>query len=117
MTFKINLPITRWLLVAGLALGAGAAQAVSDVTLTESQVGRFDWKAQETTVKVGMGPTEVLQILGRPNHVVRSRSEMRPIWIYHETGSPFGSMSEFDVDFGSDGKVTGFGTRPLGKAN
>ncbi len=43
-----------------------------------------------------MGPTEVLQILGRPDHVVRSRSELRPIWIYHEAGLPFGSMTEFD---------------------
>jgi hypothetical protein len=107
MTSKICLLATRWLLPAGFAFGAAAAQAGSGVTVTETQ---------ETTVTVGMSATEVEQILGRPAHIVSYRSAPGPTWTYNVVGAPFG-MTEFDVGFGSDGKVVGVGTRILGGNN
>jgi hypothetical protein len=105
MTSKINLRTTRWFLAAGLAFGAAAAQAASGVTVTESQ---------EAAVKVGMTATEVQEILGRPAHVVSYFSAPGPTWTYQVFGAaPFG-MTEFDVGFGSDGKVVTVGTRILG---
>jgi hypothetical protein len=107
MTSKINLRTTRWLLVAGLAFGAAAAQAASGVSVTESQ---------ETAVKVGMSATEVEQILGRPAHVVSYRSAPGPTWTYHVFGAtPFG-MTDFDVSFSADGKVLWASERVLGGA-
>jgi hypothetical protein len=104
MTSKISLRTTRWLLAAGLVFGAAAAQAASGVTVTESQ---------ETAVTVGMSATEVEQILGRPAHIVSYRSAPGPTWTYNVVGAPFGT-TEFDVGFGSDGKVVSVGTRILG---
>jgi hypothetical protein len=107
MTSKINLRNTRWLLAAGLAFGAAAAQAETGVTITQSQ---------ETSVKVGMSTTEVQQILGRPAHIVEYRSAPGPTWTYHVFGAtPFG-MTDFDVSFGSDGKVAWTSERVLGGA-
>jgi HAMP domain-containing protein len=107
MTSKINLRTTRWLLAAGLAFGAAAAQAASGVSVTESQ---------ETAVKAGMSTTEVEQILGRPAHVVSYRSAPGPTWTYHVFGAtPFG-MTDFDVSFGADGKVLWASERVLGGA-
>ena len=107
MTSRISLRATRWLLAAGLAFGATAAQAASGVSVTESQ---------ETAVKVGMSATEVEQILGRPAHVVSYRSAPGPTWTYHVFGAtPFG-MTDFDVTFGADGKVLWASERVLGGA-
>jgi HAMP domain-containing protein len=107
MTSRISLRATRWLLAAGLAFGAVAAQAASGVSVTESQ---------ETAVKAGMSTTEVEQILGRPAHVVSYRSAPGPTWTYHVFGAtPFG-MTDFDVSFGADGKVLWASERVLGGA-
>lgn len=104
MTSKINLGTTRWLLVAGLAFGAAAAQAAGGVSMTQSQ---------EAKVAVGMSTAEVQQILGRPADIVKYRNEPGPTWIYEVIGAPFG-MTEFDVDFGSDGRVASVGEVILG---
>ena len=95
MTSKINVRTTPWLLAAGLAFGSAAAQAATGVTVTERQ---------ESAVAVGMGISEVQQALGRPAHIVKYANEPGPTWIYETAQGPFGAK-EFDIDFGSDGKV------------
>ena len=104
MKSNINLRAIRWLLTAGLAFGAAAAHAASGVSITQSQ---------ETRVAVGMSATAVQQNLGRPADILRYRNEPGPTWTYEVVGAPFG-MTEFDVDFGSDGKVVSVGERVLG---
>jgi hypothetical protein len=107
MKSKINLRAARWVLAAGLAFAAAAAQAASGVTITASQ---------ETAVKVGLSATEVEQILGRPAHIVSYRNAPGATWTYHVFGpSPFG-MTDFDVSFGADGKVAWVSERVLGGA-
>ena len=115
MTSRINLRTTGWVLAAGLAFGTSGVQAGSDpdVTLIEHEIGRFDERAQESAITVGMSATQVRQILGRPDHVVRPHNAAGATWIYHVMAPPFGDMNEFDVDFGSDGKVAHVGTRML----
>lgn len=104
MESKINLRKLRWLLAAGLTFGVAAAQAASGVTITAGD---------EAKVAVGMSTTEVQQNLGRPADIVRYRNESGPTWTYEVDGAPFG-VTEFDVDFGSDGKVVSVGERVLG---
>jgi hypothetical protein len=104
MKSNINLRAIRWLLAAGLAFGVAAAQAAGGVTITQSQ---------ETKVVVGMSATEVQQTLGRPADIIKYRNESGPTWTYEVEGAPFG-VTEFDVDFGSDGKVVSVGERVLG---
>jgi len=115
MTSRINFRTTGWLLAAGLAFSTSAPQAASDpdVTLIEHELGRFDERAQEAAITVGMSATQVRQILGRPDHVVRPKNAPGPTWIYHVMAPPFGDMTEFDVDFAPDGKVARVGTRML----
>ena len=104
MTSKINPRAIRWLLAAGLAFGAAAAQAASGVSITQSQ---------EATVGVGMSTSQVEQILGRPADIVTYGRAPGPTWSYEVGGSPFG-VTEFDVDFGSDGRVASVGERVMG---
>lgn len=104
MRSKINLRTSSCLLAAGLAFGAAAAQAASGVTITESQ---------ETRVAVGMSTAEVQQNLGRPADIVKYRNASGPTWTYEVVGAPFG-MTDFDVNFGSDGKVASVGERVIG---
>ena len=105
MRSEVNVRAIRWLLAAGLAFGAAAAQAASGVTITQSQ---------EATVGVGMSTSQVEQILGRPADVITYGRAPGPTWTYAVGGgSPFG-VTEFDVDFGSDGRVTSVGERVLG---
>ena len=104
MTSKINQRAIRWLLAAGLAFGAAAAQAAGGVTITQSQ---------EATVGVGMSASQVEQILGRPADIITYGRAPGPTWTYEVEGSPFG-VTEFDVDFGSDGKVMSVGERVMG---
>ena len=58
-----------------------------------------------------MSATEVQQILGRPADVFNYRSAPGPTWIY-QVGERFGP-TEFDVDFGSDGKMISASERTL----
>jgi hypothetical protein len=95
VTSRINLHTTRWLFAAGIAFGAAFAQAASGVAVNRSQ---------EIAVKVGMNATEVRQVLGRPANVFNYRIAPGPSWSYHVVGASY-ATTEFDVDFGSDGKV------------
>jgi hypothetical protein len=104
MTSKIYRRTMHWLLAAGLAFGAAAAQAAGGVSIIQSQ---------ETKVAVGMSASEVQQSLGRPADIVRYRTDSGPTWIYEVVGAPFGE-TEFLVDFGSDGMVASAGERVLG---
>ena len=101
---KSNLRATRWLLAAGLAFGVAAAQAAGGVQITQ---------VQEATVAVGMTTAEVQQNLGRPADVVTYPNALGPTWIYEVVGAPFG-VTDFDVTFGSDGKVATAAENVLG---
>jgi len=101
---NINLRAIPWLLAAGLAFDAAAAQGASGVTITQSQ---------ETTVGVGMSAIQVEQILGRPAAIFRYGMGAGPTWTYEVSGTKFGA-TEFDVDFGSDGTVMAVGERVRG---
>ena len=104
MRSEVNVRAIRWLLAAGLAFGAAAAQAASGVSITQSQ---------EATVGVGMSTSQVEQILGRPADIFIYGRVPGPTWTYEVDASPFG-VTEFDVDFGSDGRVASVGERVMG---
>jgi len=104
MKSRIQLRSMGWLLAAGLAFGAATAEAASGVTITASQ---------ETKVAVGMSEAEVQQSLGRPADIVKYRNAAGPTWVYGVDGATFG-VTEFDVDFGSDGKVASAAESVLG---
>lgn len=104
MKSNVNLRAIPWLLAAGLAFGAAAAQAASGVTITASD---------EAKVALGMSQTEVQQALGRPADKITYRNESGPTWAYEVDGALWG-VTEFDIDFGPDGKVVQASERVLG---
>jgi subtilisin family serine protease len=102
MTLDLELRTARWILAGALAVGAVVAHAAAGYSVTESQEG---------AVKVGMSTTEVQQILGHPARIINYPYAPGPTWTYRVLGpSPFG-MTEFDVAFGSDGKVSNVSTQ------
>jgi len=106
MTSNINPGALRWLLAAGLAFSGAAALAANGVWMTQSE---------ETAVKVGMTTTEVEQALGQPARVITYRNAPGPTWTYHVVGAPFG-MTDFDISYGADGRVSYASERILGGA-
>ncbi len=106
MRSEINPGATRFLLAAVLAFGGAAAQAANGVWMTQSE---------ETAVRVGMTTTEVERVLGRPARIVTYRDAPGPTWTYHVAGAPFG-MTDFDISYGADGKVSYASERILGGA-
>ena len=104
MKSNIKLRTIPWLFAAGLAFGAAGAQGASGVTITQSQ---------ETTVGVGLSAAQVEQILGPPAAIFRYGTGAGPTWTYVVNGVTFGT-TDFDVDFGSDGKVMSVGERVRG---
>jgi len=98
MTSKTNPRFTHWFLAAGLA-SIAAVESAGAFTLTQSQ---------ESTVKVGMSTSEVQAILGPPGRVHEYRTAPGPTWTYQVVGAPF-ARTEFNVDFGADGKVASTG--------
>ena len=106
MRSAINLRAARWLLAAGLALGGVTAQAANGVWMTQSE---------ESAVRVGMSTTEVEGVLGRPARIISYRDAPGPTWTYHVAGAPFG-MTDFDISYGADGKVSYASERILGGA-
>ena len=106
MRSAINLRAARWLLAAGLALGGATAQAANGVWMTQSE---------ESAVRVGMSTTEVEGVLGRPARIISYRDAPGPTWTYHVAGAPFG-MTDFDISYGADGKVSYASERILGGA-
>ena len=96
MESQINRRFPDWLLAAGFAFIATTSQTASGVSVTQRQTA---------AVKVGMSTTEVQQILGQPSRTNQFRAAPGPSWTYEMFGTPF-PWTEFDVDFGADGKVT-----------
>ena len=93
---QINRRFPDWLLAAGFAFIATTSQPAS---------GDYVSPRQTAAVKVGMSTTEVRQILGQPSRTNQFRTAPGPSWTYEMFGTPF-PWTEFDVDFGADGKVT-----------
>lgn len=93
-----------WILVVALVSSAGLAQAATGYSITQ---------AQEKKIALGMSEGEVRETLGRPAAIVRYRNEAGPTWTYQVAGSPFGE-TEFDLDFGPDGKLRSASERVLG---
>jgi hypothetical protein len=99
--------ILRWLLTAGLALCAAAAQAAGGFSITQSD---------EASVAVGMSEAEVQQNLGPPARTRQYRGGPGPTWTYEVRGAPFG-RTDFDIDFGADGKVVSTSERLYGSSH
>lgn len=91
---SISLRTTGRLLAVALAIGSAAVQAANGISITRSQ---------ERAVRIGMNAAEVQHVLGRPAGVSKFRNAPGPIWRYHLVEA-YGAI-EFDVDFGSDGRV------------
>ena len=105
MKSGIHLRSMGWLLAAGLAFGAAAAHGrETGVPITQNQ---------EAKVAAGMTAAEVQQSLGRPADIVKYRNAVGPTWIYEVDGATFG-VTQFDVEFGSDGKVASAAESVLG---
>ena len=95
MTLYLASRLSRWLLTAGLALGAGMAQGAAGFSIAPSD---------EARIAVGMTQAEVQQNLGPPARTQHYRNRPGPSWTYEVRGAPFG-RTDFDIDFGADGKV------------
>ena len=104
MTFAIEPRISRWLLTAGLAVCAAAAEAAGGFSITPSDEGR---------IAVGMSEADVQQHLGPPARARRYPNALGPTWTYAVQGAPFG-RTDFDIDFGADGKVVSTNERLYG---
>ena len=95
MTLHIASRISRWLLTAGLASSAAAAQAAGGYWITPSD---------EARISVGMTEAEVRQLFGPPVRTRHYPNKPGPSWAYEVQGAPFG-RTDFNIDFGADGKV------------
>ena len=95
MLYRLNAPVSRCLLAAGLVFGAAAAVAADGYTVNGKQ---------EAQIKVGMSQDQVRQIIGRPVRMEQFGNEPGPTWTYDVVGG-LGHVSMFDVDFGADGRV------------
>jgi outer membrane protein assembly factor BamE (lipoprotein component of BamABCDE complex) len=90
---------SRALALTGLLLGATIVQAAGGFTIR---------RAQETQITAGMSRQDVMQMLGRPAHNLKFRSEPGRTWTYGVNDAAVTGASEavvFDVEFGADGKV------------
>lgn len=95
MTFHLASRISRRLLIAGLACCATLTQAAGGFSITPSD---------EARIAVGMTEAEVRQHLGPPARARQYPNRPGPSWTYEVQGAPFG-RTDFDIDFGADGKV------------
>ena len=95
MTLQLASRISVWLLSTVLAFYAAVAQAAGGFSITQSDEGR---------VTVGMTQAEVQQVLGPPARTRHYPNSPGPSWSYDVRGAPFG-RTDFDIDFGADGKV------------
>ena len=85
--------ILHGIAAVGLALGLGAAHAMSGHTVTRQQEGQ---------ISAGMAQGGVLSALGKPDSNVHYGNEPGRTFSYHVSGDP---ELLFDVDFDADGKV------------
>jgi hypothetical protein len=104
MTFNIGPRIVLGLLTAGLAFCAAAAEAANGFSITQND---------EARAAVGMSEAEVRQNLGPPARTRQYRDGPGPTWTYEVQAAPFG-RTDFDIDFGADGKVASVGERLYG---
>jgi hypothetical protein len=58
----------------------------------------------ESSISIGMTDAEVRDRLGPPAHIRQYPNRPGPSWTYEVRGAPFG-RTDFDIDFGADGKV------------
>lgn len=93
-----------WIVAAAIASSGGLAEAATGYSITQ---------AQEKKIAPGMTQGEVRETLGRPAAIVRYPNEAGPTWTYQVAGSPFGE-TEFDLDFGPDGRLRSASERVLG---
>ena len=103
LTTKPNPRFIGWLL-AGLVVSSTAAQAANGFSISTSQ---------ENAVTIGMSASEVRQLLGRPERDVQYRNTPGPTWTYNVVGALFGK-TEFNIDFGPDGRVIAKGELLIG---
>ena len=100
---EFNLRLTGWLL-AGFALISAEVHADNGFTVTTSR---------ENAIAIGMSTSEVRQLLGRPARDVRYGNSPGPVWTYKVVDPLFG-RTEFNIDFGADGRVIGKGEIVIG---
>ena len=94
----------RRLIVGAFSIVSALAQAVSGFNITQSD---------ESKVAIGMDTEAVQRYLGPPERVFRYPRQPGPTWTYNVVGAPFG-ITEFDVDFGADGRVLSASERIIG---
>lgn len=95
MTLQLASRISGWLLSTVLAACAALAQAAGGFSITPSD---------EARISVGMTQAEVQHSLGPPARTRHYPNSPGPSWTYEVRGAPFG-RTDFDIDFGADGKV------------
>ena len=100
---KSNIRLIGCLLPA-LVLSSAIAQADNGFTISRNR---------ESAITIGMSPSEVQQLLGRPARAVRYRNSPGPTWTYKVTDPLFG-RTEFNIDFGADEKVISKGEMVIG---
>jgi len=91
-------------LVAGLVTFSVDALAQNGFTISTSR---------ENVVAIGMSASEVQQLLGRPARAARYGNTPGPVWTYRVVDPLFG-RTEFNVEFGADGRVMGKGEVVVG---
>ena len=94
----------RWLIVGAFSIVSASAQAASGFNITQSD---------ESKVAIGMDTNDVQRSLGPPARIFHYPRQPGPTWTYNVVGAPFGTTN-FDVDFGADGKVVSAGERIIG---
>ena len=104
MTLHLASRISHWLVIAGLAFCAALAQAAGGFSIAQSD---------EARIAVGMSEAEVQQNLGPPARTRHYPQRSGPSWSYEVVGAPFG-RTDFDIDFGGDGKVVSTSERLYG---
>ena len=90
--------------LAGLVLISAEAPAQNGYTVTTSR---------ESVVAIGMSMSEVRQLLGTPARADQYRNTPGPVWTYRVVDPLFG-RTEFNVEFGSDGRVIAKGEIVIG---
>ena len=97
-------PRLAGLLLAGVALISAETRAANGFSIAT---------ARENVVTIGMSMAEVQQLLGPPARADQYRSTPGPVWTYKVIDPLFG-RTEFNVEFGADGRVIAKGEIVIG---
>lgn len=103
MKSEFDRRLTGWLLTA-LVMISAEALAANGFTITTSR---------ENDVAIGMSTAEIQQLLGRPARAVQYRNAPGPLWTYRVVDPLFG-RTDFNVEFGADGRVMAKGEIVIG---